>query len=55
VYNGLEDLVKTIMSPANFHSSSAAIPVEDNSDFATPEPVYVYTDIIKPNLVGILI
>jgi hypothetical protein len=52
VYNGLEDLAKTVMSPDNCHSSSAAIPVKDNSDFATPEPVYVYTDIIKPNLVG---
>jgi hypothetical protein len=52
VYNGLEDLAKTIMNPANCPSSSAAIPVKDNSDFATPEPVYVYTDIINPNLVG---
>jgi hypothetical protein len=52
VYNGLEDLAKKIMSPGNCHSSRIAIPVKDNSDFATPEPVYVYTDIIKANLVG---
>jgi hypothetical protein len=26
--------------------------VKDNSDLITPELVYVYTDIIKPNLVG---
>jgi hypothetical protein len=54
VYFGLEDLAKTIMSPANCHSSRVTIPVKDISDFGTPEPVYVYTDIIKPNLVGIL-
>jgi hypothetical protein len=40
------------MSPANCHSSRVAIPVKDNSDFATPEPAYVYTSIYKPNLVG---
>jgi hypothetical protein len=27
-------------------------PIKDNINFAYPEPVYVYTDIIKPNLVG---
>jgi hypothetical protein len=52
VYNGLEDLTKTIMSPANCHSSRVAIAGKHNSDFATPKPVYVYADIIKPNLVG---
>jgi len=52
VYDGLEDLAKTIMDPANCRSSGVTTPVKDNSDFATPEPVYVYTDIIKPNLVG---
>jgi hypothetical protein len=50
VYNGLEDLAKTIMSTANYHSSSVDIPVKDNSDVATTEPAYLYTD-IKPNLV----
>jgi hypothetical protein len=52
VYNGLEDLAETIMNPANCHSSRVPRPVQDNWEFATPEPVYVYTDIIKPNLVG---
>ena len=51
MYNGLEDLAETIMNPANCHSSRITIPLKDNSDFATPELVYVYTD-IKPNLVG---
>ena len=26
--------------------------MKDNYDFASPEPVYVYADIVKPNLVG---
>jgi hypothetical protein len=51
VYNGLEDLAKTITNPANCHSYRVTIPVKENSDFGTPEPVYVYTDIIKPHLV----
>ena len=52
VYNGLEDLAETIMNPANCHSSPVNAPVKGNSDFASPEPVYVYTDIVKPNLFG---
>jgi hypothetical protein len=50
VYNGIEDLVETIMTPANCRSSRVTVAVKDNSDL--PEPVYIYTDIIKPNLVG---
>jgi hypothetical protein len=52
VYNGLENLAETIMNPANCHSSRVPQAVNDNFDFVMPEPVYVYTDIIKPNLVG---
>ena len=52
VYNGLEDLAETIMNPANCHSSRVNVSVYDNFDFALPEPAYVYTDNIKPNLVG---
>jgi hypothetical protein len=52
VYNGLEDLAETFMNPANFNSPRAPMPLQDNWDFATPEPVYVYSDIFKPNLVG---
>jgi len=52
VYNGLEDLAETIMNPANFLSSRVNVTVKGNSDFALLEPHYVYTDIIKPNLVG---
>jgi len=40
------------MTPANYHSSKIIVSVKDNSDFSTPEPGFVYTDIIKPNLVG---
>ena len=51
-YNGLEDLAETIMNPAYCHTSRITVSLNDNPDFTTPEPVYVYTDIIKPNLVG---
>jgi hypothetical protein len=52
IYNGLEDLAETIMKPANWHTSRVTVSLKDNPDFTTPEPVYVYTDIIKPNLFG---
>ena len=52
VYNGLEDLAETNMNTANCHSSRVNVPVKDNYEFALLEPVYVYTDIVKPNLVG---
>jgi hypothetical protein len=52
VYNGLEDLAATIMAPANCSANKVSLPETDNLNFAAPEPIYVYTDIIKPNLVG---
>jgi len=52
IYNELEDLALTIMKPANCLISRITVSLKDNPDFTTPEPVYVYTDIIKPNLVG---
>ena len=52
VYNGIEDLAETIMNPANCHTSIVMLPTKDNLNSTQPEPVYVYTDIIKPNLVG---
>jgi hypothetical protein len=52
MYNELEDLAETNMNPANCHTSRVPLAANDNFDFATPEPVYVYTEIIKPNLVG---
>ena len=52
VYKGVEDLVETIMTPANCHSSRVTLAAEDNFDFTLPEPVYVYTDIMRLNLVG---
>jgi hypothetical protein len=45
LYNGIEDLAKTIMKPANCHSSRVTIPVQDKSDLATPEHFCVYTDL----------
>ena len=40
------------MNPANCRTSLVMLPTKDNLNFTQPEPVYVYTDIIKPNLVG---
>jgi hypothetical protein len=52
IYNGIDDLAETIMNPANCRSYAVNISTKDNFNFAQPEHVYVYTDIIKPNLVG---
>jgi len=52
VYNGRENLAEKIMNRATCHTSRITVSLKDNTDFTTPEPVYVYTDIIKPNLVG---
>jgi hypothetical protein len=51
VYNRLEDLAETILNPANFRTSKITVLLKDNPDVSTLEPVYVYNDIIKPNLV----
>ena len=40
------------MNNANCHSNKVNVPIKNNYDFASPKPVYVYTDIVKPNLVG---
>ena len=52
VYNGIEDLAGTIMNLANCRPFRVARSAKDNFNFAQPEPVNIYTDIIKPNLVG---
>jgi hypothetical protein len=52
VYNVVEDLVETIMASSNCRYSRVTLVVKDNFDFALPEPVYVFMDVIKPNLVG---
>jgi len=46
-YDSIVDLAETIMNPVNCRSS-----IKDNINFAHPEPIYVYTDIIKRNFVG---
>ena len=52
VYKGLEDLAETIMKTVNCNSTRVNVAVKDNYDFASPEPVFVYTYIVKPNIVG---
>jgi len=52
VHDSIDDLPETIMNPANCRSSTVKHSIKDNNNFARPEPVCVYTDIIKPNLVG---
>jgi len=51
VYKGVEDFVETLMTTSNFLSSRVTLAVKDNFDIAVPEPIYIYMDIIKPNLV----
>ena len=51
-YNDINDLAETIINPSNCRSSTMNVSTKDNFNFAQPEPVYIYTDIIKPNLVG---
>ena len=52
MYDTINDLAKIIMNPTNCRSSAVSLPAEDNSGFTTHEPVYGYTDVIEPNLVG---
>jgi len=40
------------MNTTNCRTSRITVSIKDNTDFITPEQIYVYTDIIKPNLVG---
>jgi len=52
VFNVIDDLAETIMNPANYRSSTVNLSTKDNINFTRFEPVYIYTDIMKPNLVG---
>jgi len=52
VYNGIEDLTETIMNPANCHSFTVNLSTNGYFNFTQPEPVYIYTGIIKPYLFG---
>ena len=52
VYNCIEYSAQTIMKPAICLSSTVNLHTKENVIFAQPESVYVYTDIIKANLVG---
>ena len=51
-YASINDLSETIMNPANCRSSALKHSIKYNIKFAHPEPVYVCTDFIKPNIVG---
>jgi len=52
VYNGLEDFAETIMKATNCRTPKITVSVKDKTDFTTPEPLHVYTYIIKTNLFG---
>jgi len=52
VYNCINYLTETIMNSAHCHSSTVNLFTKDNFNFTQPQPVYIYTDIVKPNLVG---
>jgi len=52
VYNVIDDLGETITNPHNCHYSTVNLSSKGNFNFAQPEPVHVYMDITKPNLVG---
>jgi len=40
------------MKPDNCHYSTVNLSTKDNFNYTRPETVYIYTDIIKPDLVG---
>ena len=52
VYNVIEDLAETILNPANCRTFLVLLHTKDNVNFTQHEPLYVYTDMIKPDLVG---
>jgi len=52
VYNGIDDLADTIIIPVNWYSSTVNLYTKEKFNYTQPEPVYIYTDIIKPNLFG---
>jgi hypothetical protein len=52
VYKGLEDLAERIMTRTNYSFSRVVLSTNDNWVVALPEPVYVYTDVIKLKLVS---
>jgi len=51
-YDSIDHLAETIMNSANCRSPTLKHSIKDNIHFAHPDSVYVYTDIIKSNLVG---
>jgi len=51
-YNATDDLAEKIINPVNCRFSTVNLTKKDYFQFPQPEPVYVYTDIMKPNVVG---
>jgi hypothetical protein len=52
MYGSLDDLAKRVMKPTNCRSSAVSPQAKYNSVFNAQKPVYVYTDVIQPNLSG---
>ena len=50
--DSIDDLAESVMKPVNCRSPTVNHSIKYNINYAHPEPVYVYTDIIKPNVVG---
>ena len=48
----INEKLVSFMNPTNWRTSTVTLFSKDNFDFAIPETVYIYTDIIKTNLVG---
>jgi len=51
-YNGIDDVAETIMNTDICRSSTVNLTTKYIFNFAQPEPVYICTDNIKPNLVA---
>jgi len=51
VYNNIEHLTEGIIKHANCRSSTVTLSSKDKFNFSQPETIYVYTNIIKPNMV----
>ena len=52
MYDRPDDIAKTVTKPNNCRSFAVSLPAKGNSGFTTPEPVYVYTDVINLNFVS---
>jgi hypothetical protein len=51
VYCNIDDLAKTAMNPTNCRSTSVSLRAKNKYFFTTSKLAYVYSDVIKSNLV----